>query len=315
VDSAQRDAYSPDMIGFVRITDVAPRDGLQNESRTIPTADKVELVRLLTLTGVDEVEVSSFVSPKWVPQLADAAEVFEQVAGFKRSGLVYSALVPNQKGMDAALAANRAAGFKLIDKITVFTAATEEFARRNTNATIAETLERFGPVVAAARDHGIAVRAYISCVIRCPYAGPVAPAAVADVSRKLIDIGCQELDLGDTIGAGTPQTVREMLVAVRDAVGRPAFEAGTLHLHDTFGAAASCVPVALELGMTSFDGSAGGLGGCPFASTPGRRAPGNIATETLLRTVRTAGWQTRVDEEKLASASAFARRIVGAGQV
>jgi hydroxymethylglutaryl-CoA lyase len=301
------------MQDFARITDVAPRDGLQNESRTIPTAEKVELVRLLTLTGVDEVEVSSFVSPKWVPQLADAAEVFAQVAALKPPGMVYSALVPNQKGMDAALAVNRAAGFRVIDKITVFTAATEEFARRNTNATIAETLERFRPVIAAARENGIDVRAYISCVIRCPYAGPVAPAAVAEVSRRLIEIGCRELDLGDTIGAGTPESVREMLVAVRAAVGPAAFEAGTLHLHDTFGAAASCVPVALELGMTSFDGSAGGLGGCPFASTPGKRAPGNIATETLLRTIQSAGWRTRVDEEKMSAAAAFARRIVQSG--
>lgn len=301
------------MAEYVRITDVAPRDGLQNESRIIPTGEKIELVRLLTQTGVDEVEVSSFVSPKWVPQLADAAEVFAGVAGFKRPGLVFSALVPNQKGMDGALAVNRAAGFKLIDKITVFTAATEEFARRNTNASIAETLERFRPVIAAAREHRIDVRAYISCVIRCPYAGPVAPEAVADVCRQLIDIGCRELDLGDTIGAATPQTVREMLVAVRDAVGRAGFEAGTLHLHDTFGAAASCVPVALELGMTSFDGSAGGLGGCPFASTPGKRAPGNIATETLLRTIQAAGRKTCVDEKKLSEAAAFARRIVRGG--
>lgn len=309
MDAPRRAIYSFHMEKRVRITDVAPRDGLQNEKRIIPTAEKVELVRLLTLTGADEIEVSSFVSPKWVPQLADATQVFEQVAAIKPRGMMYSALVPNQRGMDGALASNKAAGFKLIDKITVFTAATEAFAQKNTNASIAETLERFKPVIASARENGLAVRAYISCVIRCPYAGDVAPTDVARVAKQLVDIGVEEIDLGDTIGAATPVNTRAMLVAVRDTIGPRDFAASTLHLHDTFGGAAACILPALDLGIRSFDSSAGGLGGCPYASTPGKRAPGNIATETLLHTLRAAGFVTGVDEKKLVAAGEYARRI------
>ncbi|MFI4896908.1 MAG: hydroxymethylglutaryl-CoA lyase [Phycisphaerales bacterium JB059] len=305
----------------VRITDVAPRDGLQNESGVIPSGEKAELVRLLARSGVDEVEVSSFVSPKWVPQLGDASEVFALVAGEKPAGMVFSALVPNERGMAAALEANERAGARVIDKVGVFTAASETFSERNTNATIAQTLERFRPVVAMARGEGIQVRGYVSCVIACPFEWAISPAAVADVSARLLELGVDELDLGDTIGRGTPETVEAMLIdvlertqleAVND-LGEPSL---TLHLHDTFGGAGACVERALELGVRSFDGSAGGLGGCPYASVGDRRAPGNVATESVVEVVTRLEYATGVDVAALREAGAFARAIVeraGAG--
>ncbi len=274
----------------------------------IVTADKVRLVQLLSKTGVDEVEVSSFVSAKWVPQLGDAAEVFAALPA--APGPMYSALVPNEKGMQGALDVNARAGRRLISKVSVFTAASETFAKKNTNATITETIERFRPVVEAARCEGLAVRGYVSCVIACPFEGPIAPEAVADVSRRLLELGVDDLDLGDTIGAGTPETVGAMLRRVMtEARGREGLLT-TLHLHDTFGRAAECVKAALDLGVTSFDGAGAGLGGCPYASTPGKRAPGNISTETLVRTVHSAGFTTGVDLDALEVAAAFAREIV-----
>ncbi len=295
---------------MIRITEVAPRDGLQNEPTPIAVAQKVRLVELLHPTRVDEIEVSSFVSPKWVPQLADASEVFDAIAASKPEGMVYSALVPNQKGMDNALATNDRAGFKLIDKVTVFTSATEGFARKNTNATIAETIERFRPVVRAAQQNSLQTRAYISSVIKCPVDGDVEPAQVATVTQMLLDIGIDEIDPGDTIGAATPDNIGPMLEAVIETLGNDRMSDITLHLHDTFGLAAPCVRVALDLGIRSYDGSVAGLGGCPYASTPGKRAPGNIATEVLLNTIESAGYTTRVDRPALDRAAAFAASIV-----
>lgn len=301
------------MDSIVRITDVAPRDGLQNEPGVISTADKVELVRLLVSGGVDEVEVTSFVSPKWVPQLGDAAEVLAALADFPRGACEFSVLVPNEKGMNAALEQNARAiahgGRRVIDKIAVFTAASETFSKRNTNATIAETLERFGPVLAAARAAGLATRGYVSCAVRCPFEGDVAPAAVASVSSDLLALGVDEIDLGDTIGAGTPESIAAMLDAVIARLGEAMLPRLTLHLHDTFGGAAACVRAALRRGLRSFDGSAGGLGGCPYASAPGRRAPGNIATELLVRTVRDAGFESHVDVLRLGRAGEHARQM------
>lgn len=307
----------------VRITDVSPRDGLQNEPGVITTSEKVRLVELLRDTGVDEIEVSSFVSAKWVPQLGDAAEVFQGLApaGVPGKGAVggrqtsrtvcLSALVPNIKGMQAALDVNARAGRKLIEKVAVFTAASETFSQRNTNATIAETIERFKPVVEAARREGIKVRAYISCIIACPFEGPVAPERVIDVARRLLALGIDDLDLGDTIGAGTPKTIDALLRRFDDEIGIDSHGAiTTLHLHDTFGRAAECVKAALDRGVMSFDGSVAGLGGCPYASTPGRRAPGNISTETLVRTIHAAGCTTGVDLDALEVAAAFAREVV-----
>ena len=301
----------------VRITDVSPRDGLQNEPAPIATADKARLVRALLATGVDEVEVTSFVSPKWVPQLGDAAELLAMLArdgvragATPATGPMLSALVPNEKGLDALLASNQATG-NLIQKASVFTAASETFNQRNTNATIAQSLERFAPVITRAHGAGLRVRGYISCVVACPFEGPIAPAQVARVARQLVDLGADEIDLGDTIGVATPDTTRAMLAAVIDALGPDwtAPERLTLHLHDTFARAAHCVRAALEMGVRSFDGSAGGLGGCPYASTPARKAPGNIDTALLVQTIHAAGYATHVQPEALASAGTLARAL------
>ncbi|MBX3389092.1 MAG: DUF559 domain-containing protein [Phycisphaeraceae bacterium] len=467
------------MSELVRITDVSPRDGLQNEPGVIPTADKAELVELLCKTGVDEIEVTSFVSPKWVPQLGDAQEVFarllkppprgrgqgvgeelptatpfwqpparnaltmrrarelrarmtgpewilwthlrkRELMGLKfrrqhpfgpfildyfcqdrllvveldgrshddpdskrrdaersdylescglsvlrvrndrviADGLavakyirrvaqaipdekerrlfpsrhaptpqpppsgrgllhpVFSALVPNERGLQGALDTNRLAHRHLIEKVSVFTAASETFCQKNINCSIAESIDRFRPVVSAAHQNGIEVRAYISCVIACPFEGPIPAAAVADVAKRLMDLGVDEVDYGDTIGAGSAETTRALLKEVRNVVpiagGRVL---STLHLHDTFGRAAECVRAALDVGVRSFDGSVAGLGGCPYASKtlPDgtiQRAPGNISTELLVRTVHEAGYKTNVDLEALSAAAAFAREIV-----
>ena len=308
------------MTDRVRITDVAPRDGLQAEPGVVETARKAELVRRIRSTGVDEIEVSSFVSPKWIPQLGDARELFAAIAPDPAAGVVYSALVPNERGLDAALETNRDAREahgveRLIDKISVFTSATEGFARANTNATIAETLERFRPIVPRAHEHGLMVRAYISCVVRCPYDGDVSPAQVGDVASRLLELGADEIDLGDTIGAATPDTLEQVILEVIDRLGgepinRFGDPALTLHLHDTFGTAHACAARSLELGVRSFDASAGGLGGCPYASSEGRRAPGNIATGTLLDAIEAAGLTHALDRAALDAASDAARGLI-----
>ena len=306
----------------VRITDVAPRDGLQNEAGVIPAPEKAELVRLLSNTGVDEVEVTSFVSPKWIPQLGDAAQLFailaEDLDAAKPEPLRWSVLVPNERGMDAALEVNertiQSAGRPVIDKISVFTAASESFSQKNTNASIEETITRFRPVIASAKQHGLRTRGYISCIVRCPYEGDIDPERVGEVASMLLELGVDEIDLGDTIGAATPGSITPVLLATIEALdgvrtnrfGEPTL---TLHLHDTFGNAADCVREALMMGVRSFDGAAAGLGGCPYASTDGERAPGNIATELLVRTITDAGETTTVHPAKLAHAGAFAERI------
>lgn len=296
----------------IRVTDVSPRDGLQNEAAPIATERKVALVRALCAAGVDEVEVSSFVSPKWIPQLGDAAAVFEALRDLRALSEgrrpVFSALVPNEKGLDAALEVNQRAGFALIDKVSVFTAASETFSQKNTNAAIAQTLERFAPVLTRAKAQGLLVRGYVSCVIACPFEGAIGPAKVAEVSKPLRDMGADEIDLGDTIGAGTPATVGAMLDAVGEHVPAAAI---TLHLHDTFGQAGACVERALAWGVRSFDSAAGGLGGCPYASTPGRRAPGNIDTQLLVRVARAHGYRCDVDDAAMEAAAALARGMRG----
>ncbi|USN97869.1 MAG: hydroxymethylglutaryl-CoA lyase [Phycisphaeraceae bacterium] len=304
---------------FVRLTDVAPRDGLQNEPGVIATADKAELVRLLAASGVDEVEVTSFVSPKWVPQLADAEALLESLAADKPA-VCCSVLVPNEKGMFRAMDLDERLGGSLIDKVAVFTAASETFSLKNTNATVSETIERFRPVLDAARDRDKRTRGYISCVVRCPCEGEVDPQRVGEVCSMLLEIGVDELDLGDTIGAGTPETITPVLLAAIEALnGRSTNDRGdptlTLHLHDTYGNAAACVREALVLGVRSFDGAVSGLGGCPFASTDDKRAPGNISTEVLVRTIEEAGYETGVNRAKLAHAGAFAERIVAAARM
>ncbi len=297
------------MAEAIRITDVAPRDGLQNEPGTIATSAKVELVRLIERTGVDEVEVSSFVSPKWIPQLGDARDVFAALAGGKPNGICYSALVPNEKGLAAALEVNASAAGSnpLIDKVSVFTAASETFSQRNTNASVEETLARFEPVIRRAHEAGLDVRGYLSCVIACPFEGRIAADVVAHWARRLCELGVDELDLGDTIGAGTRDTIREMLERVQaELTDRQLAQPLTLHLHDTNGLAAECVAEALDCGVRSFDASAGGLGGCPYASTPTRRAPGNISTLVLAQAVRDAGFDTTIEWDAAVAASRFA---------
>jgi hydroxymethylglutaryl-CoA lyase len=224
-----------------------------------------------------------------------------------------SVLVPNEKGFEQALVGDV---FDAIDKVSVITAASETFSKRNTNATIAESIDRVRPVIERARGQHFHNRGYISCAIACPFEGAVSPQRVAAVARMLADIGVSEIDLGDTIGAGTPDTVRAMLTAVIDELGPEwlTHRRIVLHLHDTFGRAAECVRAALELGIRSFDGSVAGLGGCPYAGTPGRRAPGNISTETLVRTVHEAGFETGVDMAALARAGEFASSIVAAAR-
>jgi hydroxymethylglutaryl-CoA lyase len=315
---------------LVRITDVSPRDGLQNEPALIATADKCRLIELLAATGVDEIEATSFVSPKWVPQLGDAAELLAMVAALPAfapgaNGPMLSALVPNEKGLQGLLsanqaagqAANQAAGRTLVKKASVFTAASERFSQENTNATIAQTIERFKPVIREAHAVKLLVRGYVSCIIACPFEGPVAPAQVADVCLALLDLGVDELDLGDTIGAATPETTRALFEHLYHKAHLDPAQTNvpiTLHLHDTFARAAECVKVALDLGVRSFDSSAAGLGGCPYASTRNadgttKRAPGNIATETLVRAVHSAGYTTNVDLAALSRAGDFARTL------
>jgi len=300
------------MAEIVRITDVAPRDGLQNEPQPISTAQKVELVRRLIAANPDEIEVSSFVSPKWIPQLGDAQAVFEQLATEKPGAMVFSALVPNERGLDAALRVNADAlaahGVqRLIDRVAVFTAASETFAQRNTNASITETLERFRPVLAGARAAGLGVRGYVSCAFACPFEGPISPAQVAAVAHALVELGVDELDLADTIGVATPETTAALLDHLLPDVPRNV--RCTLHFHDTHGTAVRCVLHALQLGVRSFDAAVGGLGGCPYASTPGCRAPGNLATEALLSALHAAGFRARPDQPQVHSASIFARSL------
>lgn len=307
-------SYSPgNMPEHVRITDVAPRDGLQNEAGFVPTERKAALVRALAASGVDEVEVTSFVSPRWVPQLGDAAELCGILSADKPTGIIYSSLVPNERGMETLLEVNQAAGRRLIDKVSVFTAASETFSQKNTNASISETIDRFRRVIAMAKEGGLVTRGYVSCIVDCPFEGPVEPFTVASVAGRLADLGVDEIDLGDTTGTGTPEsigrvtsTALQYLDESHDWSDASKF---TLHLHDTHGRAAGCVRVALELGVRSFDGAAGGLGGCPFASTEHARAPGNISTATLLDAIEAAGLIHGVDRARHAAASDLAESV------
>lgn len=277
----------------VLIFEMSPRDGLQNEKRPIPTGDKVALVDLLSAAGFRKIETASFVSPKWVPQMSDGAEVMSRIK--RRSGTAYTALVPNMKGLDAALEAKA-------DEVAVFAAASESFSQKNINCSIAESLERFAPVVAQAREAGVPVRGYVSCVVECPYEGPVSPEAVAGVSARLADLGCYEISLGDTIGHGTPATVGAMLDVVLERI--PASRLAG-HYHDTQGRALQNILVSLAKGLRTFDASAGGLGGCPYA--PG--AQGNVATEAVVDLLHSEGLGTGIDCVALQRAAKFARGL------
>lgn len=290
-----------------RITDVAPRDGLQNEAATIPTEDKFELVHRLADAGVDEVEVTSFVSPKWVPQLGDARALFDLLETEKHASVVFSALVPNEKGMHGALEVNQHAGFKLLDKISVFASATESFSRNNINATIAESIERFVPVIKSAKAAELATRGYVSCVVECPFEGAVSPDQVTRVVQQLLDLGIDEIDLGDTIGKATPDSTSRLLEAVLKLIPP---ERITMHFHDTFSTAPACVERSIDLGIRSFDASVAGLGGCPYASKPHAPAPGNLATDTLLDVIESRGLTHHANRDFINAAATFAREAI-----
>jgi hydroxymethylglutaryl-CoA lyase len=279
----------------VRIVDVAPRDGLQNEPRSVPASVKIELIERLQDAGLAAIEATAFVSPKWVPQMADHAEVMAGIR--RRPGIAYPVLVPNMKGFEAASAAGA-------EEIAVFGAASETFSRKNINCSIAESLERFEPVVAAARARGIRVRGYISCAAGCPYEGEVKPAAVADLAGKLYRMGCYEVSLGDTIGVGTPKRIRAVIEAVAKRV--PIAKIGG-HYHDTYGQALANVYASLEMGVKTFDSSVAGLGGCPYA----KGATGNVATEDVIYMLDGLGIESGVDLTRLFRAGEFICRALG----
>jgi hydroxymethylglutaryl-CoA lyase len=280
----------------VRIVEVSPRDGLQAEARLVPTATKIALVERLAEAGLRTIEATSFVSPRRIPQLADGAQVLRGIR--RRPGVAYPVLVPNLRGLEDALAAGAR-------EIAVFGSASETFSQRNLHCSIAESLARFAPVVKRARDEGVRVRGYLSCVVACPYEGPIAPGRAAEGAKGLWELGCEELSLGDTIGQGNPERVRWMIEACAAAVPIARL-AG--HFHDTYGMAVANVVAAHELGVTTFDGSVAGLGGCPYA--PG--AAGNVATEELVWLFEQMGFDTGVALEKLVAAGRFAAEAVGA---
>jgi len=267
----------------VRIVEVGPRDGLQNEKTIVPTATKVELIDRLSGTGLATIEATSFVSPKWVPQLADAADVFRAIR--RKSGVRYPVLVPNLQGYERA----REVG---ADEIAVFTAASEAFNRKNINASIDESIERFTPVLERARADGVAVRGYVSTVLGCPYQGDVAVADVVRVARRLHELGCYEISLGDTIGIGTPAKARAMLAAVAEQVPIGAL---AVHFHDTRGQALANILACLELGVAVVDSSVSGAGGCPYA----RGATGNVASEDVVYMLHGMGIATGIQLDKL----------------
>ncbi len=281
------------MAEFVEIFEMGPRDGLQNEKRHIPTEEKIALVNCLSRAGFRRIEVASFVSPKWVPQMADSAQVLANID--RVEGVSYAALTPNMQGFNRAVMAQA-------DEIAIFGSASEGFSKANINATIAGSLERFAPVVEAARDVNLPVRGYISCVTDCPYDGPTPPEKVAEVAAHLRDAGCYEISLGDTIGQGTPESITAMLEAVLQEV--PAARLAG-HYHDTAGRALINIEASLALGLRVFDAAVGGLGGCPYA--PG--AAGNVATEAVNGLLLSLGYETGLDGAVLDEAAAMARAM------
>ena len=279
----------------VRLVEVGPRDGLQNEAQPISVADKVRLVDALSAAGLSYIEVGSFVSPKWVPQMAGSAEVFAQIQ--RRPGVTYGALAPNLRGFEDALAAG-------VKEVAVFAAASEAFSQRNINCSISESLERFAPIMAAARQHGISVRGYVSCVLGCPYEGEIAPAQVAAVARELYAMGCYEVSLGDTIGTGTAGATRRLFEVVGAQVPRDKL-AG--HFHDTYGQAIANIYASLLEGIAVFDSSIAGLGGCPYA----KGASGNVATEDVLYLLNGLGIETGIDLQALIGAGQQISDVLG----
>ena len=273
----------------VRIVEVGPRDGLQNEAQTVPTETKIEFIRRLAASGLKTIEATAFVSPKWVPQMADHAEVLRALP--HGEGVSYPVLVPNLRGFEEAVAAGAT-------EVAVFAAASETFSQRNINCSIAESLDRFAPVFAAARAANVQVRGYVSCALGCPYEGEINPDKVADVAAALFERGCYEVSLGDTIGVGTPNRTTALIETVAERVP---VERLAGHFHDTYGQALANIYAALTMGVQVFDASVSGLGGCPYA--PG--ATGNVATEDLLYMLNGMGIETGVDLDRLIAAGAF----------
>ena len=273
----------------VRIVEVGPRDGLQNEKSAVSVETRIELINRLSETGLKTIEAGAFVSPKWVPQMASTDMVFAAIN--KKSGVSYPVLVPNAKGMENAVAAG-------VKEIAVFAAASESFSQKNINCSIAESLERFKPVLEEAKKHNIKVRGYVSCVLGCPYEGEIKPAAVVKVAKALFDMGCYEISLGDTIGTGTPVKTRILLEAVKKEIPVTAL---AVHFHDTYGQALANILVALEEGIAVVDSAVSGLGGCPYA----KGASGNVSTEDVLYMLNGMGIETGVNLDKLAGAGRF----------
>ncbi|MGS2720663.1 hydroxymethylglutaryl-CoA lyase [Paraglaciecola aestuariivivens] len=279
----------------VKIVEVGPRDGLQNEKGIVPLAAKVALVEQLAKAGCSVIETGSFVSPKWVPQMADSAEVFQQIN--RLPDVTYSALTPNLKGFEAALAAQA-------DEVAIFAAASESFSQKNINCSIEESLARFVPLIERAKAQNIPVRGYVSCVLGCPYEGDIEPQKVAQVSQTLLDMGCYEISLGDTIGVGTPVKTQQMLETVLAQI--PA-EKLAVHFHDTYGQALANILVALQLGIAVVDSAVSGLGGCPYA----KGASGNVATEDLVFMLNGMQIETGIDLNQLTQAGLAMMQALG----
>jgi hydroxymethylglutaryl-CoA lyase len=277
------------------MVEVGPRDGLQNEKRTVPTEVKVRLIEMLVEAGVSTIEVGSFVSPKWVPQMADTAAVMAALP--RRSGVSYTVLVPNMKGLEAALAAGAT-------EVAVFGAASESFSQKNINCSIAESLDRFAPVAETAREAGVKVRGYVSTVVDCPYEGAVAPSVVADVARRLLRMGCYEISLGETIGTATPARMQLLIDEVTKLVP---VERLAVHCHDTYGQALANIYASLEKGVAVVDSAVAGLGGCPYA----KGATGNVASEDVLYMLDGLGLRTGVDLDRLAAAGRYISDALG----
>lgn len=291
----ERTMIPPHFPKQVQLVDVGPRDGLQNEGRPVDAADKIELVHRLQAAGLKQIEVTSFVSPKWVPQMGDNAEVMAGIQ--RREGVRYAVLTPNMKGFEGALAAKA-------DEVVIFAAASEAFSQRNINCSIAESIERFRPVVEAARAAGMRVRAAVSCALGCPYQGEVSVDAVDDVAQRLLDIGSHHIGIADTIGVGTAGRVKQVMERVLRHV--PIYELSG-HFHDTYGQALTNIYGCLELGIHTFDASVAGLGGCPYA----KGATGNVATEDVVYLLHGLGITTGIDLDKLVDAADYISGVLG----
>lgn len=287
--------FSPVLPEQVKIVEVGPRDGLQNEATPISASDKVSLIEKLSDAGICYIESGSFVSPKWVPQMATSAEVFQKVN--RKKGVTYAALTPNMRGFEGALAVNA-------DEVAIFGAASESFSQKNINCSIDESLERFAPIMVAAKKANIKVRGYVSCVLGCPYEGDIAPEQVATVAEKLYKMGCYEISLGDTIGVGTPDKVIKMIQAVS---ARVPMNKLAVHFHDTYGQALTNIYAALQLGVKVVDSAIAGLGGCPYA----KGASGNVATEDVVYMLNGLDIKTGIDFKQLLEAGWFISEKLG----